>query len=59
MHFTKYHYGHQIGGDVINGSCILHEGNENLHRKFESENMKEKDHLGNIGVDGFESYINM
>jgi hypothetical protein len=48
---NKYYSGHQIK-DKKGGACGLYEGDEECMRGLHSGNLKEKDQLEDIGIDG-------
>jgi len=48
--FSEYYDSDQVKEDEI-GACSTHETGE-MHTKFQSRNLKEIDHLGQLGMDG-------
>jgi hypothetical protein len=52
VHFAKYYEGDQVKEDPMGRICSTRGSYEKLIRKFWSENLKGRDHLEDLGVDG-------
>jgi hypothetical protein len=50
MFITEYYWDHKIKQNDVGEACWKRE----MHSKLRTENLKGKDHLGNVGVERWE-----
>jgi hypothetical protein len=49
---TKYHSGDQVDKNEMGGACSIYGGRRELQEEFWSEDLRERKHLEDTGVDG-------